>query len=322
MSTNRKKIPKTIGIFGASGHIGGPMASWLRYHAPQVRLRLITSRKDGIAGLRARFPGCDVTVGDYRDPASLVRAVADMEGLFVITTSGTDEAEAMGNLVSAIRQAGCLVHMIRTVGELPGANLRRIPDGLTAFRLGIETQHPIARRIIDESDLPNTYFNIGASFMDNLLRPGFFDPRQRKIVSVEHRVPYIDTREIGEAAARVLLDPDHRHLYQFHTLNNGQDYLFYRDVAQTMSDVLMTRIGFDDSEEGFAAAYGPLVAQGILPELILDFLPMYHRYEEENQVGWSLNDFLERTLGRTPTTLRSWLMEHRELFEQRLRMAA
>jgi hypothetical protein len=318
---NHKRIPNSIGIFGASGHIGGPMAAWLRYHAPHVRVRLITSNDAKAKALPSQYPGCEAVVGDYFDPASLVRAVADMEGLFVIATTWTPEELAMTNLVAAIRDAGCLTHMIRVVGEIPAANLRRVPPELYDFGTGIELQHPIARRILDESDLPNTYFNIGASFMDNLLRPGLFHATERKILWLEHQVPWIDPREIGEAAARVLLDDDHRHLYQFHTLNNGSDNLFFRDIAALMSEVLQTRIDYDPSEDNFIAALRKGIKAGIVPTRLPDYLRHYHRYEEENQVAWALNDFLERTLGRKPTTMRAWLSEHRPIFLERLNAA-
>jgi uncharacterized protein YbjT (DUF2867 family) len=266
-----KKVPSSIGIFGASGHIGGPMARWLRFHAPQVRLRLITSNEENAGRLRLNFPDCEVCIGNYFDPTSLERAVADMEGLFVLTTTFTLEEEAMTNLVAAIRKAACLEHLIRLVGEIPAANLGRVPKELLEFGRGIELQHPIARRVLDNSDLPTTYLNIGASFMDNLLRLGLFLPATRKIVTVEHQLPWIDPREVGEAAARILLDNDHRHLYQFHTLNNGCDNLLFRDLAALMTDVLQVPIDFDGCEDHFLAE----LQKGVEAQLFPAFLPKY-----------------------------------------------
>jgi hypothetical protein len=37
------------------------------------------------------------------------------------------------------------------------------------------------------------------------------------------------------------------------------------------------------------------------------------QYEQDNEVVWALNDFVERTIGRKPTTLREWLIEHRDV---------
>lgn len=317
-----QKIPSSIGIFGASGHIGGPMARWLRFHAPQIRLRLITSNEVNARRLRLSFPDCEVCIGNYFDAASLTAAVAEMEGLFVLTTTFTPEEVAMTNLVAAIREAACLKQMIRVVGEIPAANLRRVPRELHEFGLGIELQHPIARRVLDNADLPTTYLNIGASFMDNLLRLGVFLPAARKILTVEHQLPWIDPREVGEAAARILLDGDHRHLYQFHTLNNGSDNLLFRDLAVLMTDVLQVAITFDGSEDRFLAELQRGVDAGLFPAFLPKYLWHYHRYEEENQVAWALNDFLERTLGRKPNSMRAWLNEHRSIFLEQMQAPA
>lgn len=312
MSRNRKKIPASIGIFGATGHIGGPMARWLRFHAPQVRLRLITSREDGMARLRADFPDCEVAMGSYYDLPSLTDAVSGLEGLFVVTTTGTREESAMSNLIAAINASGSLIHMIRLVGVFPSVNPRRIPAKLKEFGFGLETQHPIARSLLDASDLPVTYFNIGASFLDNLLNPAIYSLGPGTLAWPDRRVPYIDPREIGEAAARILLSDDHRHLYQFHTLNNGQDNLCQHELVEIARDVLQMDIAHDPSMEALEAIMRPGIERGRIPADFPDYLWNFFQYEDDNDVGWVLNNFLERTLGRTPNTARSWIQEHRK----------
>ncbi|TAL01146.1 MAG: hypothetical protein EPO08_11295 [Rhodospirillaceae bacterium] len=312
MSTNTKKVPASIGIFGGSGHIGGPMARWLRYNAPHVKVRLITSNAQKVDQLRANFPGCEVAIGDYFDLPSLTDAVAGMEGLYAVTTTFTPEDIAMTNLISAIRRSNTLIHLIRVIGVFPGANPRRVPEVLVKFGKGLEIQHQIARRLLDESDLPVTYFNIGASFMDNLLMSHIYSRAPRKISWPERRVPYIDPREIGEAAARILLSDNHRHLYQFHTLNNGSDSLYMNDIVNLMSDVVQCKIAYDSSKEGFLSVMEPIAKLGYIPATLAEYLWNFTRYEDQSDVAWSLNDCLERILGRKPNTMRAWLQEHRE----------
>lgn len=318
MSRNTKKIPTSIGIFGASAHIGGPMARWLRYHAPRVRLRLITSREDKVAHLRTSFPDCEVAIGNYYDRPSLEQAVAGLEGLFVITTTGTREEPAMTNLVAAVRASNTLVQMIRLVGVFPCINLRRRPVALTKIGWGLETQHPIARQILDESDLPVTYFNIGSSFMDNLLNPRIYSFKPGTVAWPDRRVPYIDPAEIGEAAARILLSDNHRHLYQFHTLNNGSDNLYQHEVVAMMRDVLQMDIAYDSSKEALVAILQPAMKSGHAPPDLAEYLWNFFRYEDDNDVAWTLNDFLETTLGRKPNTMRAWLQAHRSQIRQHL----
>lgn len=304
-----KPIPKSIAIFGATGHIGGPMARFLRFHAPHIRLRLISSSADKIEQLRQDHPGAEVVQASYFDPASLDAAVAGIEGMLVITNLTLDERPAMTNLVAAVRKAGTLIHMIRQVGMIPDANARRVPQALRDFGLGIETQHPIARQILDEADIPVTYLNCGASFMDNYLRMA--GAIQEGVVRWHHRrVPYVDPREIGEAAARLLLSDDVRHVGQVHTINNGQPGLRPSDAAEMLSELLMRRIAYDGSREGMLGDFQPLVDAGLVPTFLPEYLWNMFEYEDANEHAWVPNRFLENLLGRKPTTLRAWLQEH------------
>jgi uncharacterized protein YbjT (DUF2867 family) len=299
---NRKPIPRSILIFGASGTLGGPLARFLQREAPQVRLRLASSRDEGCEALRRDFPGVDVVQADYYDLPTLEVAVQGMEGLFVNTTLPKDEQTAMSNLIAAVKKANCAVHIIRAgLGMQPEANEHRVPEDMREFISGDR----IAKRLLDESGLPVTYFNFGASFTENLLTMKAGLIRERKLIWHNRKVPHMDKRDIAEAAARILLSDNHRHIGQFHTLNNGQDLLNYAQIADLMTQVWGEKISFEGSKEAvineYMDAYGP-----IFPKL-WDFFQM----EQDNEEVWALNDFMERTLGRKPIRLREWLMENK-----------
>ncbi|WP_313808741.1 NmrA family NAD(P)-binding protein [Sphingobium sp.] len=321
MTEFTKKIPASIGIFGATGHIGTPMARWLRYNAPGTRLRLMTSNPGSVAGLQQAFPDCEVAIGDFYDLPGLTKAVDGLEGLFVVPPNGTREEVAMTNLVDALKRSGSLVHMIRTLGIFPHMNPRRIPAELVQMGMGLEVQHPIARRILEDSDLPVTFFNLGASFLDNFLRPRFEMLSPGKVTWPDRRVPMIDPREIGEAAARILLSDNARHIHQFQTLNNGSDYITMGEMVRIMSEELLIDIEHDSSKEGLFALLEPAVRAGKVREGMPEYLWNFFRYEDANDVAWVLNDFLERTLGRKPNTVRGWIREHREQLRAKLRPA-
>jgi uncharacterized protein YbjT (DUF2867 family) len=260
-------------------------------------------------------------VGNYYDLPSLTKAVAGIEALFVNCPAGTREQEAMTNLVAAIRASGSLIHMIRTVGVFPSTNPRRIPEVLRKAGMGLETQHPIARQVLEDSDLPVTFFNLGATFMDNFIgRMPMLSAG--KLTWANRRVPFIDPREIGEAAARILLSDNAHHIYQFHTLNNNHDNLNMAEAAKTMSDALLMDIEFDGRKESFFSLFDRPVRLGLLPEAFPEHLWDYFLYEDANDVAWALNDFLERTLGRKPNTFRSWVQEHRHQLLEILRPAS
>lgn len=308
MAYNRKPVPRSVLIFGAGGHVGGPMAAFLAREAPHIQLRLATHSAQKAASLQVRFPEADIVIADYFDPPSLAQAVAGMEGVFVICPSGTDEEPAMTNLIAALKADGSVIHVIRQLGMQPEANLARIPASLNGpGSRALPVQHPIVKRLLDDSGLPITYLNCGATFMDNFITLGMAANlrARRLLVWPERLIPWIDPREVGEVAARVILSDNHRHIGQFHTLNNGLDLMGFADVASLMSEVFGVAIAHDASRDAFLAIYEPVI--GARTEMLWDFF----QYEQDNEVVWARNDFVERTLGRKPLTLREWLEEHR-----------
>jgi len=302
---NNKPIPGSILIFGAAAHIGGPLTHFLRKEAHEIRLRLVSSSPERSDVLRRDFPDAEVVSANYFDLPSLELAVEGIEGIWVLTPGGTDERAAMTNLVAAVKKADTAVHILRGLGLQPEANPRRIPKSVRDAGLGLPIQHPIAKQILDESGLPVTYLNFGATFMDNFfwMKKGLVE--ERKLIWHNRLIPFIDPRDIGEVAGRLFLSDNHRHIGQFHTLNNGSDLMRFSDVAEVMSDVFGETITHDGSREAFFDAYAHL---GDVRQVLWDFF----EYERANEVVWARNDFVERTLGRQPVTVRAWLQEHAE----------
>lgn len=304
---NKKPIPRSILIFGAAAHIGRPLAEFIHREDPQARIRLASSNAERAGSLARDFPYAEAVHADYFDQASLESAVDGIEGVFVVTGPGTDERRAMTNLVGALRRAGTVTHILRIVGLQPEANPRRFPDFVRKAGM-LPVEHPIAKAILDESDLPVTYLNCGATFMDNFFRMKEGLSRERKLVWHDRLIPFLDTRDIAEVAGRLFLSDDNRHIGQFHTLNNGHDLMRYSEVAELMTEVFGEKITHDSSRDGFLKAY----SQRIGPERASGLWDFFE-YEKQNEVVWARNDFVERTLGRKPLTLSEWLQEHAQL---------
>ncbi|KAF5632299.1 uncharacterized protein FTJAE_7631 [Fusarium tjaetaba] len=304
MDLTKKPIPKSILIFGAAGHIGQPLAKFLTREAPGIQLSLVARNPEKQKGLESKFPNARVLAADYEDPSSLTAAVKGMEGVFVISSSGMLETSAMTNLTSALKGDGSAVHVIRFLGIFPEFNPHRVPANLGPGSLPVE--HPIAKRILDESGLPVTYINSGASFIDNLwlqMQPVHL---HKKFIWPEHRVPFIDPRDVAEVAGRLFVSDNAKHIGAFHTMNNGHDWLTFEEVAGILSEELGEPITFDGSYEGFMEFWGPRM--GKKAERLWNFF----KFEEANEEQWALNNFVERILGRKPTTVRGWIVEHKD----------
>lgn len=305
--------PRRIAVFGAGGHIGGPLAEWAGYVAPDVSLRLLTSSAATAQRLGSDFPAAEVVQADLLDRSTLDAAVEGADGIFVVTPAPFDEATAMTNLVDAVRAAGVATHIVRIVGFEAESSPERVPASLREYG-GTAQQHYIAKRILAESGLPVTFLNIGATYMDNLLSlaPGVRSHRQ--VIWPERVIPFIDPRDVGEIAANLLLSEDGRHIDQFYTVNNGHDVLTTQELVATMSDVLRMPIALDTRPEAFVDANRERLAQRRgrpdAAERILEFI----LFEQRSGAFLQLNDFAQRMLGRAPITVRAWLLEHRAHF--------
>lgn len=308
MSTFTKPVPKSILIFGASSHIGRPLTTYLTHTSPSTKLRLATSNPQKLTALKATFPDAEVVEANYNSPQSLSLAVADMQAIFVVTPGGFIEKPGMTNLVTALKQANTAIHVVRLLGIFPELPPNRVPSSLPPGSLPIE--HPIAKGILDESGLPVTYLNCGATFVDNLLLQIKSVHATGKLIWPEHRVPFIDPRDVAEVAGRILLSTNGKHIGAFHTLNNGRDRLTFSELAGILSEVLGREIGHDGSWEAFSEFYTPVMGPSLVREM-WDFF----KFEETNEETWALNEFVERTLGRKPTSVKEWIAEHREALE-------
>ncbi|KLP07153.1 Uncharacterized protein LW94_6428 [Fusarium fujikuroi] len=303
MDVTKKSIPKSILIFGAAGHIGQPLAEFLTREAPDIQLSLVARSPEKQKMLQNKFPNARVLAADYENPSSLAAAVKGIEGVFVISSSGMLETSAMTNLTNVLKQDGSSVHVIRLLGIFPEFNPHRLPANLGPGNLPIE--HPIAKRILDESGLPVTYINSGASFIDNLwlqIKPVLL---HKKFIWPEHRVPFLDPRDIAEVAGRLFLSDNAKHIGAFHTMNNGHDWLSFEEVAGILSEELGEPIAFDGSYEGFMGFWGPRMGKKA------ERLWTFFKFEQANEEQWALNNFVERILGRKPTTVRGWIVEHK-----------
>ncbi|KAH6977518.1 hypothetical protein BKA56DRAFT_674327 [Ilyonectria sp. MPI-CAGE-AT-0026] len=271
MAAGLKKVPKSVLVFGASGRVGSQVIHALQQEQPDIRMRLVTTSESKKPELEKAWQSSEVVIADFFNEPSLHDVVKDMEGVFVVTPGSVNGQTAMTNLVKALKESGNkLIHVIRITAMFPDLNPRRIPKRLVDPGLGLPIQSPIAKRFSKKA---------------------FF-----------RAVPYMDIADIGEAAARLLLSPDERHIGLFHNINNGTDLLRIEDVAQVMGRVWQVEVTADTSKEGFLNEY-----TGISKER-REYLWEFFKFEKCNEVCWSLNDFAERILGRKPKTLVQWLI--------------
>ncbi|WP_018990666.1 NmrA family NAD(P)-binding protein [Aromatoleum toluclasticum] len=325
MDYPRKPPLQSILVFGASAHIGGPLADYIVRHASHVKLRLASSVEEKCGELRARFPSAEVVYANYYDLPSMERALDGMEGCYVLTPDFLDEHVAMSVLNLAAKHTGALRHMVRICADPPGLTLARVPAKMHEYGGGTAVQHIKAKALLEQFDLPITFINHAGWYFDNLLswlaKPIL--AKRKLVMAWDRKVLHVDPAELGEGAARILLSDDARYIGQFLQFDNGQDFLAWSEIAAMMSEEFGVPIAYDGTPEGFVDELGPGIRAywsrvGVFARKGIDptdyFLNYFRLIEFDNEPAWRRTDTLERVLGRRPKTMRQWLKEHREFF--------
>jgi len=108
-------------ILGATGNLGILTAETLTQEYPAVKLRLASSRPEGVTKLKERFADADVVQADWYDPESLFKAVNGVDKVFIVTPDFvTDELQVTPNIINAIKRAGSACQVIRFIAIPPG----------------------------------------------------------------------------------------------------------------------------------------------------------------------------------------------------------
>lgn len=313
--SDRKPPLARIAVFGSNGHIGRPLAAWVKANSPSTILRLIIRNEDQRANLAATFPGAEIFIANYYDLTSLEAALSEVEGAFIVTPDFLDEERAMANFIYAARTNPGLRHVVRLIADPPGMTLDRVPDSLKAFGGGTAVQHLRAKAILEQSGLPITFINIAAYFMQNFLTPFFNGPIQaERVLSVprNRRMGFIDTHDIGACAAAILLSDNPRHVGQTYHLDNGHDVLRFDEVALLMSDIFNETIAYDGTDETFLRICGEGVKAYIGRPDADEYFINYFQFEQDNETVWRKSDIVEFLTGKPAKTLRQWLSENKQ----------
>lgn len=235
---------------------------------------------------------CDIHELDQGDPEAVVRATSGVTALYWVNPPTTDEDPVAGHLrmgesaATAVRENGIpRVVFQSSVGAEARTGFGDI-DGLGR-----------TEELLDATDADVTHLRCGYFFTNLLLdldavRAG----RVGSTLPVDHRMPWVSPRDIGDVAAVRLLAP---HWIGRHTLGvHGPADLSFAEVAGILSEVLgrdinATRIPEEAAAEGLRGA-------GLSEARIAAILGM-----SRGQRGFTPENPRE-LVTTTPTTLGAW----------------
>ena len=211
----------TIVVTGAGGRVGQEVVrSLLEQDYPEIRTAV--HRPTASMTLPAHLETVSI---EYDNPLSIRAALQGAEKLFWVTPGGSSQAQYTQTMVEQARACG--VRHIVKLGAL-GCDAEPI--------YGADRQCWASEQTIAQSGIDHTFLR--ASWFNQI----FTDGDLRDQINIGHvyvmfcagRAGWVDCRDVGRAAAQVLLGEGHQGL----TYNlTGPDLLSFCDISNIMSDV-------------------------------------------------------------------------------------
>lgn len=279
-------------VTGATGNIGRDVVRELLIKGREVRAA-VSDR----ARAEQMLAGADLTQFDFTDPATYRPALAEVERVFLMRPPQiTDMEHTLNPFVDAAREAG--VQQVVFVSLLGVEDNPRVP-------------HFAAEQHIKTAGVPYTLLRPGF-FMQNLNTTHRAEIREHDEIYLpvgKARTSFIDTRDIGAAAAKVLCEDGHDG--RAYDLTGGESLDYYQ-VADIFSAVLGRKITYKDpSSLAFLVA---TVRHGTPIKFALVMQMLYR--STRNGIADVLTDDVSRLLGRPPRPFRQYVIDYADSWRQ------
>jgi uncharacterized protein YbjT (DUF2867 family) len=283
-----------ITITGSTGTIGSHLVRLLSDAGAPVRAILRDLRK------LQRLSGIAWTQADLGDPRLLEPALAGTTRLFLLTGNDAGFARLQGDVIRAAERLG-VAHVVK-LSALGASNHSDSAIGRA---------HWAAEQALMNSTLSWTILR-PHSFMQNWLGEVAASVRAEGVIHApigEGRVPFVDTRDIAEVAARILLDPA-AHAGKKYTLTGGEA-VSYDEVATALADATGKPVTYHPVSPEEARVR--MEARGV-SRFLIDATLALAAYQKAGGPTERVSDDVARILGRPPRTIRDFARDHADAF--------
>jgi len=282
-------------VTGSTGRIGREVVRELAALGAEFRALV---RKNTDAD-KLRNQGVETVLGDFTQPQSIQTALQGVERVFVLAPSSPMQAELEGALVDEAKNAG-VKHIVKL--SVLGAG--------TQANSALLKWHRQSEQKIEASGIAYTHLRPNA-FHQNFVSfyaPSIAADGMLYAPAEECKISWIDTRDIGAVAARVLTESGHEgNIYEI----TGSEALSYTQIAEKLSalvDKKVTYISVSDED-----ARQSMISFGA-PDWYADgFVALYQFYRQGG--GAVITDTVEQVTKTKPRSLDAYLQENAQAFK-------
>jgi (4-alkanoyl-5-oxo-2,5-dihydrofuran-3-yl)methyl phosphate reductase len=277
-------------ITGATGDVGSRVVDSLLAFGEQPRVFVRDEAK-----ARSRFGNrVEVFAGDLTDAASLQNALQGIDALFLITT-GPRIPDLDDGAAKAAKAAG-----VRHLVKLSSLDVEQ--------NLAIGAWHERGEEAIRASGVPFTFLR-PSGFMSNLLAwaPSIKNDGVVRSSTGDGKRAFIHSDDIAAVATKILWTGTH--VGESLPLT-GPEALSFSEVAIKLGSAIGSRLRYEPiSDEDARRRYA---ATGAPPEETEAHVCLWRAIREDRLA--TVTDWVERVLGRKPTTLDRWAAENAVAF--------
>ena len=278
-------------VTGSSGQMGTVVIETLLKKMSAQHIHVITRKEEKRSEMEAK--GLNAFSGDYKDVASLERAMNGVDTVLLISSGDQgDRMQEHKNVVDSAKKMG-----VTSIAYTS----RSLKNRATLTNTLME-EHFATEDYIKQSGLNYIIFQ-NALYMEVLLHfvgKTVVEGGVLSQVAGDGKVAFTLRKELSEAMANILLNEPFNH--QSYRLTASETYSFY-DVAKVLSELSGKTISYVPVE---VSVYKELMKEQGLPEGMVDKIVHFNLDIKNDQDSTVTND-LEIHLGRKPSTLKEGL---------------
>lgn len=239
----------TILVTGATGNIGSELLKQLSSISDgNIRVRAAVRSINGASKIKDQE--VQLVELDYNKPASIDKALDNIDKMFLLTPTDPNLVEFTSNLVKAAKNttAGKVKHIVKLSHIRADAKPQ----------IQITRLHRQAEKVIEESGIPFTFLRPNF-FMQNFLYYGQTENNQTSFyLPVEDgKVSFVDVRDIASVATKALTEKSEQHLGKAYDITGPQSLTYPQAIEllskETGKKMSYTHISDEAARQGMKA---------------------------------------------------------------------